>query len=377
MQTFTDEHEELRATVRQFLADRSDETAVRTQMASERGFDDSVWQQLAEQVGLTGLIVPEEHGGAGYGYVELCIVAEEMGRALLCAPYLSTAVMATNALLHCATEDAHKALLPGIAEGSTRVTLAYAEAGWNVGDIALSAQEKDGGWVLDGTKQFVLDGQTADVILVAARTGAGIELFRVEGDAAGLTRTAIPELDQTRKLATVGFAGTPASKISDGDVQEGLERTLALTLVVLASEQVGGAQWCLATATDYAKSRLQFGRPIGSYQAIKHKCAEMLVDVEFAKSAAYAASWAVADCLDGDGDGKGDWDAVFESAHIAKSFCSEAYFHAAAENIQIHGGMGFTWEHPAHLYFKRAKASELLFGDASHHREALADRLGI
>ena len=373
MQTFTDEHEELRSTVRQFLADRSDETAVRAQMATERGFDEGVWQQLAEQVGLTGLIVPEEHGGAGYGYVELCIVAEEMGRALLCAPYLSTAVMATNALLHCATADAQKALLPGIAEGSTRATLAYAETGWNVGDISLSAQEKDGGWVLDGTKHHVLDGQTADVILVAARTGAGIELFRVEGDAAGLTRTAIPELDQTRKLATADFASAPATKISDGDIQGGLERTVALTLVVLASEQVGGAQWCLDTAAEYAKTRLQFGRPIGSYQAIKHKCAEMLVDVEFAKSAAYSASWAAADCLAGDGD----WDALFESAHIAKSFCSETYFHAAAENIQIHGGMGFTWEHPAHLYFKRAKASDLLFGDASHHREALADRLGI
>ena len=377
MQSFTDEHEELRATVRQFLADRSDEAAVRTQMASERGFDDNVWQQLAEQVGLTGLIVPEEHGGAGYGYVELCIVAEEMGRALLCAPFMSTAVMATNALLHCATADAQKALLPAIAEGSTRATLAYAETSWNLGDITISAQEKDGGWVLDGTKNHVLDGQTADVILVAARTSAGLELFRVEGDAKGLTRTAVPELDQTRKLATIGFGSTPASKVSDGDAQAGLERTLALTLVVLASEQVGGAQWCLDTATDYAKNRLQFGRPIGSFQAIKHKCAEMLVDVEFAKSAAYSASWVVAGCLGSDGDGDGDWDAVIESAHIAKSFCSEAYFHAAAENIQIHGGMGFTWEHPAHLYFKRAKASDLLFGDASHHRELLADRLGL
>jgi alkylation response protein AidB-like acyl-CoA dehydrogenase len=376
MQSFTDEHEELRATVRQFLADRSDEQAVRSMMATERGFDEEVWQQMAEQVGLTGLIVPEEHGGAGFGYVELCIVAEEMGRALLCAPYLSTAVMATNALLHCATAAAQKALLPGIADGSTRATLAYAEAGWDVSNVALTAQEKDGGWVLDGTKGYVLDGHTADVLLVAARTGAGIELFRVGPDATGLSREAIPELDQTRKLATIGFASTPAEKISDGDVTEGLERTLALTLVVLASEQVGGAQWCLDTAVDYAKSRLQFGRPIGSYQAIKHLCADRLVDVEFAKSAAYSASSTAADCLAGDVEGVG-WDQVFESAHLAKSFCSEAYYHTAADNIQIHGGMGFTWEHPAHLYFKRAKASELLFGDAAHHREALADRLAI
>jgi alkylation response protein AidB-like acyl-CoA dehydrogenase len=373
MQSFTDEHEELRSTVRKFLADRSDEQAVRAQMATERGFDEAVWQQLAEQVGLTGLIVPEEHGGAGYGYVELGIVAEEMGRALLCAPFLSTAVMATNALLQCATADAQKALLPGIADGSTRATLAWAENGWNVGDIALSAQDEDGGWVLDGTKQHVVDGATADVVLVAARTGTGIELFRVEADAAGLGREAVPALDPTRKLATLSFASTPAMKICEGDVAEGLERTIALTLVVLASEQVGGAQWCLETASDYAKSRLQFGRPIGSYQAIKHKCAEMLVDVEVAKTAAYHASQVAASCLAGDDD----WSNLFEAAHMAKSFCSEAYFHAAAENIQVHGGMGFTWEHPAHLYFKRAKASELLFGDAAHHREALAERLAI
>ncbi|MCP5043997.1 MAG: acyl-CoA dehydrogenase [bacterium] len=373
MQSFTDEHEELRATVRQFLADRSDEQAVRTQMASERGFDDDVWQQLAEQVGLTGLVVPEEHGGADFSYVELCIVAEEMGRALLCAPYLSTAVMSTNALLHCANATAQKEVLPGIADGSTRATLAWAETGWDLASISTTAQEKDGAWVLEGTKTSVLDGHTADVILVAARTSAGIELFQVAGDAAGLGREATPALDQTRKLATLSFSATRASKISEGDATLGLERTLALTLAVLAAEQVGGAQWCLDTAVDYAKSRLQFGRPIGSYQAIKHKCAEMLVEVEFARSAAYSASFAAADCL----AGEADWDEVFEAAHIAKSYCSEVYYHAAAENIQVLGGMGFTWEHPAHLYFKRAKASELLFGDAAHHREALADRLAI
>jgi len=373
MQSFTDEHEELRATVRQFLTDRSDEQAVRAQMQSERGFDDDVWQQLAEQVGLTGLIVPEEHGGADFTYVELCIVAEEMGRALLCAPYLSTAVMATNALLHAASASARKEVLPGIANGSTRATLAYAETGWGLDRIAMTAREKDGAWMLDGSKTRVVDGHTADVILVAARTDAGLELFQVAGDVAGLSREVVPALDQTRKLASLHFSATPALKISDGDASEGLERALALTLVVLAAEQVGGAQWCLDTAVDYAKSRLQFGRPIGSYQAIKHKCAEMLVEVEFAKTAAYNASWAAADCL----AGEADWDSVFEAAHMAKSYCSETYYHAAAENIQIHGGMGFTWEHPAHLYFKRAKASELLFGDAAEHRESLADRLAI
>jgi alkylation response protein AidB-like acyl-CoA dehydrogenase len=373
MQSFTDEHEELRATVRQFLADQSDEQAVRTQMATEHGFDTDVWKQMAQQVGLTGLIVPEEHGGADLGYVELCIVAEEMGRALLCAPYLSTAVMSPSALLHCASEMAQKELLPGIAAGTTRATLAYAEKGWDLSRIAMTAQEKDGAWILDGAKANVLDGHTADVILVAARSEAGIELFQVARDATGLTREAIPPLDPTRKLARLEFNATPATKISSGDITDGLEKTLALTLIVLASEQAGGAQWCLDTAAEYAKTRLQFGRPIGSYQAIKHKCAEMLVEVEFAKTAAYSASWAAADCLE-----RGEsWGPVFESAHIAKSYCSETYYHAAAENIQIHGGVGFTWEYPAHLYFKRAKSSELLFGDPAHHREALADRLAI
>lgn len=375
MQAFTDEHEELRATVRQFLADHSDEQAVRNHMASERGYDAEVWQQLAEQMGLAGLIIPEDRGGAGFGFTELCVVAEEMGRALLCAPFLSTAVMATGALLQCATDKAQGELLPDIASGARSATLAYVDAKgrWDLAGIAMTAQEKDGGWVLDGAKGWVVDGHTADLILVVARTDAGLELFSVAAGASGLTSEPLPELDLTRKLATLSFASTPAVKLSEGDQTSTLERVLALTHAALAAEQVGGAQWCLDTAVDYAKTRLQFGRPIGSYQSIKHKCADLLIDVEFAKSAAYNACFAAADCLESDEE----WDAFIESAHLAKSFCSEAYFHAAAENIQIHGGMGFTWEHPAHLYFKRAKASELLFGDPTHHREALAERLGI
>jgi alkylation response protein AidB-like acyl-CoA dehydrogenase len=375
MQSFTDEHEELRSTVRQFLSDQSDEQAVRTQMATESGWDPDVWRQLAEQVGLAGLIIPEKYDGAGFGYVELCVVAEEMGRALLCAPYLSTAVMATNALLQCASEEAQAELLPKIAAGTVTATLAYADSQgrWDLASIEMVAQEKDGGWVLDGTKCWVLDGHTADVILVAARTSDGLELFRVEGDAAQVSRESLPALDLTRKLAKLDFTATPAIKLNQGDQSQGLERAIALTLAALSAEQVGGAQWCLDTAVDYAKTRLQFGRPIGSYQAIKQKCANMLVDVEFAKTAAYNACFLAAGCLE---DGE-NWDDFLESAHLAKAFCSEAYFHTAAENIQVHGGMGFTWEHPAHLYFKRAKASELLFGDATHHREVLADRLGI
>ncbi len=362
---FSDEHEELRSTVRSFLQAHSDENAVREHMASERGHDAKVWQLLAEQMGLTGLIVPEEHGGAGMGYVELLVVMEEMGRALLCAPFLSTAVFSANALLHCADERTQKELLPEIATGRKIVTVAYLEPNGrqDLAGIELRAE----GDRLSGVKSWVLDGHSADVLLVVAREGSGLGLFRVDADAEGVTRKRLPELDLTRPLARVDFANAPATRISEGDLTSALERVLALTVTALAAEQTGGAEACLAMAVDYAKTRLQFGRPIGSYQAIKHKCADMLVEVEFAKSASYNACFGAAEGADD----------LLERAALAKAYCSEAFFHAAAENIQIHGGMGFTWEHPAHLWFKRAKASDLLFGDAAHHRERLAERIGL
>jgi alkylation response protein AidB-like acyl-CoA dehydrogenase len=215
---------------------------------------------------------------------------------------------------------------------------------------------------------YVLDGATANLILVAARTAAGVSLFSVAGDAAGLTRESLATMDQTRKQARLTFDNTPATLIgTDGQGWPVLERVLDLAAVGLAAEQVGGAQMCLDMAVEYAKVRVQFGRPIGSFQAIKHKCADMLLEVESAKSAAYYAGWAASELND----------ELPSVASLAKAYCSEAYFHAAAENIQIHGGIGFTWEHPAHLYFKRAKSSELLFGDPTYHRELLAQRIGI
>ena len=365
---FTDEHEELRSTVRAFLQEKSDEATVRELMATESGFDAKAWEQMSEQLGLAGLIIPEEHGGAGYTYVELLVVMEEMGRALLCAPYLST-VFATNALLHCADETAQKELLPGVAAGTTRFAVAHAEPNgrWDVAGIEMVAKPSGDGVLLSGRKSWVLDGHTADEILVVARLDEELALFRVDADASGLTRSLVPTLDITRKLAQLDFDGTPGTRISRGDQAEPFAQVLALTVAALAAEQVGGAQMCLEMATEYAKTRLQFGRPIGSYQAIKHKCADMLVEVEFAKSAAYAACFGAA-------DGAED---LLEMAALAKSYCSETYFHAAAENIQIHGGMGFTWELPCHLYFKRAKSSELLLGDAAHHREVLAALIEI
>ena len=215
---------------------------------------------------------------------------------------------------------------------------------------------------------YVLDGHIADLILVVARTDAGVSLFAVDGDAAGLTRTPLSTMDQTRKQARLEFENTPARLIeSEGIGWDFMARVLDLVAVGLAAEQVGGAQKVLEMAVEYAKVRVQFGRPIGSFQAIKHKCADMLLEVESAKSAAYYGMWCAAE-MD---------DELPSVASLAKAYCSEAYFHAAAENIQIHGGIGFTWEHPAHLYFKRAKSSELLFGDPTYHRELLAQRIGI
>jgi alkylation response protein AidB-like acyl-CoA dehydrogenase len=279
-------------------------------------------------------------------------------------------VLATNAVLHSGDEAAKKEILPGIASGETIATLALTEPNgkWDLSGVEATATKSGDAWTIDGTKMFVLDGHVADVIIVAARTGAGLSLFKVDGAAAGLTRTPLATMDQTRKQAKLEFSGVPATLIgTDGGGEEVLGRVLDLAVVALAAEQVGGAQKVLDMSVEYAKDRVQFGRPIGSFQAIKHKCADMLLEVESAKSAAYYAAWCAAELND----------ELPEVACLAKAYCSEAYFHSAAENIQIHGGIGFTWEHPAHLYFKRAKSSELLFGDPTFHRELLAQRLGI
>jgi alkylation response protein AidB-like acyl-CoA dehydrogenase len=367
---FTEEQEELRKTVRQFLEAKSAEEAVREQMETEAGFDAAVWSQMGEQMGLQGLIVPEEFGGSGYSYVELGIVLEEMGRSLLCAPFFSTVVLAANTLIHSGDDAAKAAHLPGIAAGETIATVAFTEPSgkWDEAGITMEASGSGSDWTLNGTKMFVLDGHTANLIIVAARTGKGVSLFTVAGDAAGLTRTALSTMDQTRKQAKLEFSNTPATLLgAEGEGWTILNTVLDLAAVGLAAEQVGGAQKVLEMAVEYAKVRVQFGRPIGSFQAIKHKCADMLLEVESAKSAAYYGMWCAAEMND----------ELPSVASLAKAYCSEAYFHATAENIQIHGGIGFTWEHPAHLYFKRAKSSELLFGDPTYHRELLAQRIGI
>jgi alkylation response protein AidB-like acyl-CoA dehydrogenase len=367
---FSEEQEELRRITRQFLESKSPESEVRRLMETTEGYDPKVWSQMANELGLQSLTIPEEYGGQGFTYVELTVVLEEMGRALLAAPFYSTVVLAANTILHSGDEAAKKEILPGIASGETIATLAVTEPNgrWDLSGVEATASKNGDAWTIDGTKMFVLDGHVADLIIVVARTGAGRSLFKVAGDASGLTRTPLATMDQTRKQAKLELSGVPATLIgAEGGADEVLSRVLDLAVVALAAEQVGGAQKVLDMSVEYAKDRVQFGRPIGSFQAIKHKCADMLLEVESAKSAAYYAAWCAAELND----------ELPEVACLAKAYCSEAYFHAAAENIQIHGGIGFTWEHPAHLYFKRAKSSELLFGDPSYHRELLAQRLGI
>ena len=372
---FSEEQDELRRTIRQFLEAKSPSAEVRRLMEGTEGYDPAVWTQMAEQLGLQSLHIPEEFDGQGFSFVELAIVFEEMGRVLLCSPYFATVALATNAILNAGSADDHKALLPGIASGATIATMAFTEPNgkWDTAGITMEATKSGDGYVLNGTKSFVIDGHNANLIVVVARLAGtsgddGIGFFTVAGDAGGLTRTALSTMDQTRKQAKLEFSNVAATALgTPGDGAAAFSKTLDQAALLLSNEMIGGAQFVLDQSVEYAKVRVQFGRPIGSFQAIKHKCADMLLEVESGKSAAYYSAWAAAE----------DNEELPVVAALAKAYISDAYFHCAAENIQIHGGIGFTWEHDAHLYFKRAKSSEIYLGDATYHRELLAQRIGI
>jgi alkylation response protein AidB-like acyl-CoA dehydrogenase len=368
--TFTEEQDEFRDTVRRFLSDYSSERRVRQLMVTESGFDPDVWAIMSTDLGLQGLIIPEEFGGAGATWQELGIVLEEMGRVLYCGPYFATVVLATSVIVESGDSRAQKAVLPSIADGSTLATLTLAErtGKWDEKGIATRAWKSDGQFRINGVKRFVIDGAIADLVVVPALTTEGLSLFCVNGDAPGLTKTNLPPLDLTRKMAELEFDGVPAELMGPlGQGGEILERVLDLAAIGMAAEQVGGAQSALDMAVEYAKERIQFGQPIGSFQAIKHKCADVLLDVESARSALYYALHAASEKTE-------DLPAV---ASLVKAFCSDAFVLAAHENIQIHGGIGFTWEVPAHLYFKRAKSTELYLGDPIYHRERFAQRIGL
>ncbi|MER6957204.1 MULTISPECIES: acyl-CoA dehydrogenase family protein [unclassified Streptomyces] len=367
---FSDEQEELRRTVRAFLADTSPETEVRRLMETPEGFDRALWRRLGSELGVLGLAVPEEYGGAGCGPVEVGVVLEETGRALLCAPFLSSAVLATTALLVSDDEEARKRLLPGLVAGESVATLALTEdsARWDAAGIGLTARATGGSWLLTGHKTFVLDGACADVVLTVARTEDGIGVFLVDGDAAGLNRAPLPTLDPTRRQARLDYDGVRATRLrTHGDGWDLVSQVLDRAAVALAAEQVGVASRALDMAVEYAKVRHQFGRPIGSFQAVKHLLADVLLEVESARAAAHYALLAA----------EGESPELPAVASLAKAFCSDACLTATRENIQVHGGIGFTWEHPAQLYLKRAKTSQLLFGDPAYHRELLARRIGM
>jgi alkylation response protein AidB-like acyl-CoA dehydrogenase len=366
----TAEQDELRDSVRRFLTDRAPLTKVRELMETEDGIDRAVWDQVGAQLGLLGLAIPEEYGGGGFTFAEQAIVLEELGAALYGGPYLASGVLAATALLASTDEAARRDLLPGIASGETIATLAFTEddGSWDPGKIRLAATKAGDDWRLDGHKSFVLDGGTAGLLLVLAVADGGLSLFAVDAGAAGLTRTALPTLDQTRKLARLEFDGVTGRLIgSTGDAAVVMDRVLDVAAVALAAEQLGGAQQALDMAVEYSKVRHQFGRPIGSFQALKHRMADLLLEVESLRSAVNYAATAVAE----------NSEEIPVVASLVKAYASETYFHVAAENIQIHGGIGFTWEHDAHLYFKRAKSSELFLGDATYHRDHLADRIGL
>ena len=374
---FNDEQELLRSTARKFFENECGSDTVRRLMETPEGISADLWAKIAEQ-GWLGLVFPEVYDGMGLGLVDLVVLMEEMGRAVVPGPYFSTVLLGGLAVLEAGSETQKKEWLPKIAAGDRRVALAWMEPSAQLGPagVTLTAVEKGGRYTLSGTKLFVHDAHTADALVVAARTRAGagaegVSLFLLPRDTSGLRVTLLPTMDQTRKLCEVTCSdvtvGADALLGAAGAGWAPLARVLDRATVALCAEMCGGAQKVLDMTVEYAKIRQAFGRPIGSYQCVKHRAADMLVDVENSKSITYYAAWA----LD-----EGAPEAAL-AVSMAKAYVSDAYRRVAAAGIQLHGGIGFTWEHDLHLYFKRAKGSEFTFGDATHHRERVAQLVNL
>jgi alkylation response protein AidB-like acyl-CoA dehydrogenase len=367
--SFTDEQQEFRSVLRRFLEDRSPTSEVRRLMATDEGRDAEVWRSLSRDLGLTAIHIPEAYGGQGFGISELAIAVEEMGRALLCAPYFASTVLAATAILKAGTDEQKRVLLPDIAAGETIASFAFTEENgrWDAGGVVATATRVEGKYRLDGVKSFVLDGHSANLIVVLARrpgteAADGLSIFVVRADAAGLQRRRLDSTDQTRKLARLTFSGVEAELLGEeGAASVALQETLDIAAICLANEMVGGAERLRESAVEFANMRVQFGRAIASFQSLKHKAADMLLDVELAKSAAYYAA-AAAD------EGDEELPAL---ASLAKAAASEAYMQTAIHTVQIHGGIGFTWDNDTHLWFKRAKSSEVFLGGPAYHRERL------
>ena len=366
----SEEQLELRNQVRRFLAATSPMPEVRRLMSTERGYELQVWQQMASQLELQSLGIREDFGGLGESYVELCLVVEEMGYALMGSPYLACA-LAACALQSADNPPVTRGWLSQIASGKCLATLCVADdrGSWSASGNLVASASDDGGWLLNGYTSYVMDGRVADLFVAIATLDGRPALFTVTASEPGVVVSPQSTLDETRKLARVEFSRCAARLVSSDGAQAVVDHVLDIAAVLLAAESLGGARRCLDMSVDYAKNRQQFGRPIGSFQAIKHKCADMLVEVEAARSVVFYASR-----LAGSEADRRELGVV---ASLAKAYCTDAYFHAAGECLQIHGGIGFTWEHDAHLFFKRASASRLMFGDPTLHRELVAQRLGL
>jgi alkylation response protein AidB-like acyl-CoA dehydrogenase len=376
---FSDEQDMLRQTARAFLEENCPSTFVRQMMEDDQGYAQDLWKQMAD-LGWLGLAFPEEYGGQGFGFVDLAVILEEMGAALLPSPFLSSVLLAGQTILLGGSEEQKQTYLPKIADGSLIATLAMTEPSGRFdaeGIADVWATPEGDGFRISGTKLFIPDAHVADVMVVAARTkeagdkSFGVSLFLVDSTNSGVSTTLLKTMDQTRKQCEVVFDNVSVGRDRlIGMVDMGwpiLRKVLNIATVALCAEMIGGAQRVLDLSVAYAKERVQFGRPIGSFQAIKHKCAEMMLQVESAKSAAYYAAWAVEE----------DVPEAPLAISMAKAYCSDAYRHTAGEGIQVHGGIGFTWEHDMHLYFKRAKYAEFTFGDATYHRELVAQELHL
>jgi alkylation response protein AidB-like acyl-CoA dehydrogenase len=371
---FDEDSEEFRRSLRRLLTDKSGSAAVRAAAESETGVDSGLWQTLAEQMGLPALHVPEEYGGAGASLLEAAVAMEELGRALTPVPYAAT-LFATQAILLLGTEAQKKELLPDVAAGEAVAALAISEPGAATGPngVTLRATPRGADSVLSGTKSHVLHGHVADLLLVAALDSDGsspdeVALFVVRTADERVRVTKQDTLDLTRPVATVELDGVRATRLGAREPgAPGLAEVLDAARALLACEMVGGTERCLEMAVQYAKTREQFSRPIGSFQAVKHKCADMAVALDGARAAAYYAVMVAA-------QGSPE---LRTAAPLAKAEAGEAFAFTAGENIQVHGGIGFTWEHDAHLYFRRAKTDQLLLGSTAENRALLADRIGL
>jgi alkylation response protein AidB-like acyl-CoA dehydrogenase len=358
---FTEEQLMIRETAEVFFRENSTSAAVRAAMATEQGYDTKLWQAICNDLCFQSITIPEEHGGMGLGYVELVAVLEQMGRYLLCSPFFSTVCLAANALFIAGNEKQQAEYFGKIINGETGTLL------WQ-GDAQYKKQGND--YLLNGTYRYVVDGHTASFFVAAAHGENGAALFVLPASTSGVTRRWLPTVDQTRKQAEVIFndVAIPTTHCLLQNAHRELEKILQLAMIALAAEQAGGTQQILDMTVAYTKSRVQFNRPVASFQSVKHQAADMMLRAEVARSAVYYAACVADDALRC-GPLTGE---LPEAASVAKAYSSDAYFQNAGMAIQLHGGVGFTWEYDVHLYFKRAKSSEILLGNATHHREQIA-----